>query len=73
MDFQIYCDCILMPFLDMMADLYEKDEVSYTTALRLGSAMCDIEQCLYDKELRGIQLDIVEDILEGFIEKLNSI
>ena len=73
MDFQVYCDSILMPFLDMVVDLYEKNEVSYANALRLGSAMCDIEQCLYDKELHGIQMDVVFNILENFVERLNGI
>ena len=71
MNFEAYCESILIPFLDMMVDLYDKEEVTYTNALRLGSAMCDIEQCLYDKELRGIELDMVEAILDDFIKELN--
>lgn len=72
MNFETYCESILIPFLDMMVDLYDKEEVTYTNALRLGSAMCDIEQCLYDKELRGIELDMVEAILDDFIKELNA-
>lgn len=72
MNFEAYCESILIPFLDMMVDLYDKEEVTYTNALRLGSAMCDIEQCLYDKELRGIELDMVEAILYDFIKELNA-
>lgn len=71
MNFEAYCESILIPFLDIMVDLYDKEEVTYTNALRLGSAMCDIEQCLYDKELRGIELDMVEAILDDFIKELN--
>lgn len=71
MNFEAYCESILIPFLDIMVDLYDKEEVTYTNALRLGSAMCDIEQCLYDKELRGIELDMVEAILDDFVKELN--
>lgn len=72
MDFSIYCENILIPFLDMIVDLYIENKIGYKDALRLGSAMCDVEQCLYDKELINVQIDIVDNILEDFEFKLRK-
>ena len=70
MDFSVYCEDILTPFLEMIIDLHYKGDVDYENALRLGCAMCDIEQCLYERELINVQIDIVETILYDFELKL---
>ena len=73
MNFDVYYEDILSPNLDMIMDLYINDEVEYHNAIRLGSAMCDIEVCLNRKGLKDIQLDMLEQALDNFIERLKGI
>lgn len=72
MDFSIYCEDILIPFLDMIIDLYLDGTIDYQNAIRLGNSMCDIKQCLYDKEIIDLNLSIVEEILEEFMVRLKK-
>lgn len=64
MDFNIYYSEILIPYLDMVSDMYRCNDISYENALRLGACMCDIDICLLlDNK---IHYDMLEKALYDF-------
>lgn len=73
MDFMIYYENVLTPYLDMVVDMCSDNTVNYSTALVLGTTMCSIEDCLYDKSLITLQKDMIEKSLDDFEIRLKGI
>ena len=64
MDFIIYYNNILTPFLEMITDMCRCNKIGYQDALRIGGSMCDIEECLHrDKD---VNYDMLEQALYDF-------
>lgn len=69
MDIIVYCEEVLMPFLDMLVDLYDRNEINYRNALRLGGSMCELDYCLLNKH----DYKWLDEIYENFKERLNKV
>lgn len=64
MDFIIYYNDILIPFLQMITDMCRCNSISYQDALRIGGNMCDIGECFYVN--KDINYDMLEQALYDF-------
>lgn len=60
MDFINYYDEILLPFLEMIADMYHYGDISYQDSLRIGATMCSMK-CIED-----IHCDMLDEALYNF-------